>query len=52
MSSAQSVISAAKPAQIKETKMVSMASSRAFIGLIAAVLVFGFAASLHAKEFL
>src|SRR6266481_7559671 len=32
--------------------MVSTASSRAFIGLIAAALLFGFAAPLHAKEFL
>jgi hypothetical protein len=52
MSSAQEVIPAAKPAQIRETKMVSMASSRAFIGLIAAALLFGFAVPLHAKEFL
>src|SRR5262249_8027799 len=34
------------------TEMVSMASSRAFIGLIAATLLFGVAAPLHAKEFL
>src|SRR5215468_2817179 len=32
--------------------MVSMASSRAFIGLVAAALLLGFAAPLHAKEFL
>ena len=32
--------------------MVSTASSRAFIGLIAAALLAGFAAPLHAKEFL
>ena len=32
--------------------MVSMASSRAFIGLMAAALLFGFAAPLYAKEFL
>src|SRR5262249_702233 len=35
-----------------ETKMVSTASSRAFIGLVAAALLFAFAAPLHAKEFL
>jgi 2-iminobutanoate/2-iminopropanoate deaminase len=52
MSSTHSVISAAKPAQIREMNMVSTASSRAFIGLIAAALLFGFAAPLHAKEFL
>jgi 2-iminobutanoate/2-iminopropanoate deaminase len=50
MSSTHEVIPTAKPEQIRETKMVSMA--RAFIGLIAAVLLFGFAAPLHAKEFL
>jgi len=32
--------------------MVSTASSRAFIGLIAAALLAGFAAPVHAKEFL
>ena len=52
MSSTHSVISAAKPAQIREMNMVSTASSRAFIGLIAAALLAGFAAPLHAKEFL
>src|SRR5262249_19324286 len=46
------VISAAKLAQTRETEVVSMAYSRAFIGLIAAALLFGFAAPLHAKEFL
>ena len=52
MSSMQYVIPAAKPAQIRETKMILMASSRAFIGLIAAATLFGLAAPLHAKEFL
>src|SRR5262249_17791587 len=46
------VIAAARPAPITATKMVSMASSRASIGLVAATLLFGFAAPLHAKEFL
>jgi hypothetical protein len=46
------VISATKLAQTRETEVVSMASSRAFIGRIAAALLFGFAAPLHAKEFL
>ena len=32
--------------------MVSMASSRVFIGLVAAALLIGFAVPLHAKEFL
>jgi 2-iminobutanoate/2-iminopropanoate deaminase len=32
--------------------MVLMASSRAFIGLIAATLLFGLAIPLHAKEFI
>jgi len=52
MSSTHDVIPAAKPAQIREMNMVSTASSRAFIGLIAAALLVGFAAPLHAKEFL
>jgi 2-iminobutanoate/2-iminopropanoate deaminase len=41
-----------KVAQIRETKMVSMASSRIFTGLIAAALLFGLAFPLHAKEFI
>ena len=49
MSSTHEVIPAAKPAQIREMNMVSTASSRAFIGLVAAALL---AAPLHAKEFL
>jgi hypothetical protein len=51
MSSTHEVIPAAKPEQIRETKMVSMASSRAFIGLIAAVLLFGFALRCMPRSF-
>src|SRR5947208_4880008 len=43
---------AAKLAQIRETNMVSMASLRAFIGLIAAALLFGLSTPLYAKEFI
>src|SRR5436190_23043330 len=39
-------------AHIRETKMVSMASSRISTGLIAAVLLFGLAVPLHAREFI
>jgi enamine deaminase RidA (YjgF/YER057c/UK114 family) len=41
-----------KVAQIRETKMVLMASSRIFTGLIAPALLFGLAFPLHAKEFI
>jgi 2-iminobutanoate/2-iminopropanoate deaminase len=43
---------AAKLAQTRETKMVLMASSRAFIGLVAATLLFDLVVPLHAKEFI
>jgi 2-iminobutanoate/2-iminopropanoate deaminase len=45
-------MNSAKLAQIRETKMASMTSSRICTGLIAATLLFNLALPLHAKEFI